>query len=738
MKHGKILKILFYLALLTLLFLIGYKVYLNFFESDNQALHYEQIRQIKKRLATGDTVKFAVVGNINNSIGIFERRIIPRLNEGGFDFVVSAGNAVSGGGADKYRALQGALEKLDMPYLLTFGEEENEGMGGFHFYNTFGPHFFSVKAAGTRLIFLDSTGKTSWRWQVRWLKEILDRDDSSSRFLFMGHPVIRPDHKVPFAQREDYLQPQEFRESLLETVHRYGIDIVFSANLSLFSDKPRQDTRFITTGGAGGMVLNDETSFYHFVGVEVDEEGEISHEVYRLDIGQHPLFKKLESLWLVIHSLVYAGYLNFILLVCVLLLVTIKLYTKVFVEKEYYPDYNFDRSRWLYKPLSVAMFTNNYLPFYGGVPVSVDRLRRGLSEQADHVLVVAPQYHKKHKDEEQVLRVPSFLALGKKREFRLPNIFLRSIRRQVKNFNPDVIHVHHPFGLGSLGLFMARRLNVPAVYTYHTRLEEYAHFVPLPDVLFRNLISHALVKRFANKCNATIVPTFAIGEYLRLIGVTTPVYVQPSGIDYERFQHVDEEQVQAVRRSFDIADDEFVFISVSRLSNEKNIDFMIDAVDVLRRQTSRNFRLVMIGDGVEHERLQQRINHMNLREYFVLAGAVPPEDMPVWYSAGDIFLFASKSETQGLVVMEAMAAGLPVVAVRSSGVDNIIEEGVTGFKTAENREEWSSRVQQLLEDESLRKKLGSNAEKTAREFSVEKFAQNVREIYITTFMRMKR
>ena len=728
------LKILFYFTLAIVVMLVGYKGYLNYFEPDFKALHTQQVGRISDSLSDNEGFSFAVVGNINNSIGIFEERMIPVLNQADLDFVVSAGNAVSGGGEDKYRAIQGTLSNLDMPYLLTFGENEYENFGSYRFYDHFGPHFFSVKAGNARLIFLDSTGKTPWQWQIRWLNDLLNQEPNSLRFLFIGHPPLEPDQEAPFEQEEDFLEPPEFRQALLESIARHDVDMVFSANLSLYSDQVLGDTRFITTGGAGGLVLNDETSFYHYVRVNVSEDGQISHSLQRLEVGQHPVLSTLESLWFFIYSLFYVGYVNFILLVALFVLISIKLYTAIFVEKDYYPDYDLDPEPWLSRPLRVAMFTNNYLPFIGGVPISIARLRKGLESLGDAILIVCPRYRDQPREETNVVRVPSLLSMGEDREFRLANIFLARIRRQVRAFKPDIIHLHHPIWLGSLGLFVARRLKVPAVYTYHTRLEHYAHFVPLPGNLFRNLISHELVKHFANKCDGVIVPTYSTEEYLRMIGVKTPVFVQPTGIEYKRFQEVDDEEVRRLRESLNIGD-ETVFISVSRLSNEKNIDFMINAIDELRRRSDRPFRFLMIGDGHQYERLHQRINELGLEEHFTLVGSIPPADMATWYHLGDAFLFASKSETQGMVILEAMAAGLPVVAVRSSGIDDVVRQGFNGFKTPEKQDQWCEQVQQLLENNALRKELADHALEFAADYSVEQFARNTREIYALTLAR---
>lgn len=721
------LKLLFYLCLLIVILLVGYKTYLNLFMKDFSGLHSAEVEKIYDRVKPGEPVSFAVVGNINNSIGIFEDRIIPELNASNLDFMVSAGNAVSGGGEDKYRALYGSLGHLKIPYLLTFGPHEYEDFGSFRFYDHFGPHFYSVRTGNVRLIFLDSTGKTPWRWQIRWLSDLLNQDTSNARILFIANPPLQPEQNPLFDQKDDYLQPKAFRDALLKVIDSHDIDAVFSTNVSTYSEQERNGTEFITTGGAGGLVLNNDTSFYHYVRVKVSPDGAVSHSLVRLKVGQHPVWKTLESLWFFIYSLFYTGYLNFILIVAVFAAITIKLYQLIFIGKDYYPDYDLDPTPWLEKPLRIAMFTNNYLPFIGGVPISIERLKRGLEKLGDTVMIVAPSY-RDQANEERVLRVPSLLTMGENREFRLANIFLARIRKAVRAFKPDVIHLHHPFWLGSLGLFIGRRLHVPVIYTYHTRLEHYAHFVPLPGMLFRNLISHELIKRFANKCDAVIVPTYSTEEYLRMIGVKTPTFVQPTGIEYERFQSVETAQIEELRSRLGLTTEK-VFISVSRLSNEKNIDFMIDAIDTLRKQTTEPFRFLMIGDGHQKERLQSRISELGLTGHITLAGSVPPDEMPLWYRLGDAFLFASKSETQGMVILEAMAAGLPVVAVRSSGIDDVVRQGINGFKTPERQDQWLTQVKRLLEDDELREAMAERALEFAADYSVAQFATDIRQIY---------
>lgn len=353
---------------------------------------------------------------------------------------------------------------------------------------------------------------------------------------------------------------------------------------------------------------------------------------------------------------------------------------------------------------------------------------------SSEVLVVAPRYGAGQGDaEEGIERVPS-ISFGRDAEFRMANIFLPRVARRVRSFSPDVIHLHHPFWLGSLGLWLARRMGIPAIYTYHTRFEHYAHYVPVPGRLFRNLISHALIKRFANKCFGVVVPTPSAREYLRTIGVKSRVVVQPTGIEYEAFSSVESSEVEDLRRDLGLGK-EPVLVSVSRLSKEKNIHFMLDAVAALARRVDAPFRFLLVGEGDDREELEHRAEALGLRDVVLMPGAVPADRMPVYYQLGDVFLFASTTETQGMVLLEAMAAGLPVVAVRSSGIDDLVQNGENGFKTAEDRDEWSARVQELIGDHDLRERLSRNARSFARGYDVEHFAREILAFYAEALAR---
>tara|TARA_R100001369_G_scaffold15981_1_gene30831 strand:- start:959 stop:1714 length:756 start_codon:yes stop_codon:yes gene_type:complete len=237
-----------------------------------------------------------------------------------------------------------------------------------------------------------------------------------------------------------------------------------------------------------------------------------------------------------------------------------------------------------------------------------------------------------------------------------------------------------------------------------------------------------MVRRFANRCDGVIVPTESAEEYLRTIGVRRRILVQPTGIDIEKFRAVPDQRIRQLRAQYS-PNGEPILISISRLSQEKNIDFLLDAALVLKKTCDRSFRLLIIGDGPEQGRIKGRISELGLADTITLLGAIPPDEIPAYCRMGNIFLFASRSETQGMVILEAMASGMPVVAVRSSGIDDIIENGINGFKTPPNTTQWCARIDQLISDASLYQQLSANAESTAANYSIAHFSNNVKQYY---------
>lgn len=722
------LRLFFFLNLALVGGLIAHQIWLYVAEPEFESVHTLQVANIREVLTDRSDYRFAVVGNINNSVSVFQDEIVPLINQGGIDFLISAGNAVNSGQQESYQAIYHSLEQLNVPYLLTYGENEDSDFGSYLFYEYFGPHFYSFVAGDSHFIFLDGTGKSSTSWQLDWLSRELSASEAEHRFLFMGLPLHNVVSDAPLFEADNYLNDSRLANGVMALAEEHDVDTVFSANLTLFSQRTINGVDYVTTGGAGGILIDADSSFHHYVVVDVEGEN-VAIAPVRLNVDRPGWWRVLSSIASTLYAFFYVSYTRFLLIVGVLTLLALRLHRLIFEERDYYPDFDIDPTPFLGKPLRVAMVSNNYFPFVSGVSVSVDRLRNGLRHLGHTVQLLVPRYRETWQDDDGIQRIPTLMAFGQKNEFRLTNPFSVRFRRRLRDFKPDLIHVHHPFWLGSMGRFMGRRLKVPVVYTYHTRLEHYAHFVPLPGALFRNLISHSLIKHFSNRCQGVIVPTYSAEEYLRMIGVKTPTLVQPTGIDVARFAQVEGKQLQALREQLGVDPARKILISVSRISQEKNISFMLEALAELQAQGHDDFHLLLIGDGPDLETTQTQIDTLKLTTRATLVGAVAPDRMALYYHLGDMFVFASTSETQGMVILEAMSAGLPVVAVRSSGIDDVVRQGFNGFKTPQNRQVWGQKVVALKDDAALRQQLGDQASQFAQDFDIGNFASTVNTFY---------
>jgi len=726
MNRKKKLKLLLACIVLFMVALVGYKVYLLVYETDYEALNADNIDQIESRLRGKNTFSFAVVGNVKNSMRIFERRIAPLIKGKGADFIVSAGNAVYDGAEDKYRLLYRGFKKLGIPYVLAIGHNEVEDFGTGKFYRHFGPLFFSFHVANSYFIFLDSTGETSWKWQERWLKqELALAREYSYRFVVLGHSLFPLAGFDPDDTK--YVLEEDLNRNLQCLFSQYRVSAVFSAGYHGYHETVLQGVRYIISGGGGGLLL-DQQEHYQFVKVDVGPDHMTCENVaapHRLGLFRY----KLETLKLFLHSFFYMSLFNFLVTLGIIGLVALKIYSLIIRQAHFYRDFSIDEEALSKAPLRLAMFTNNYLPFIGGVPLSIDRLYRGLVRTGAKVKLFAPLYPQQWPDPQDgsVFRCPA-LFHTRAANFPVANIFSRRIDTAFKTFPCDLVHVHHPFWLGGKGMRLAKRRGIPVVFTYHTRLERYTHYIPLPGAVLKNLAAHFLIKRFANKCDAIITPTASTEEYLRNLGVSSLIETIPTGISIGDYERCSSQQVHDLRSQY-AASGERLLISVARMAKEKNLDFLIDGLVKVKDRTHTPFKCLLVGDGPEKERLEEKVAELGMDERIVFAGNMAPREVIRCYLAADLFVFASTSETQGMVLLEAMAGGCPVVAVRASGVYDVVKDGYNGFKAPESTESWAKAVATLLEDKQLLSALSENSRVFAENYSVEKITEKVSRLY---------
>jgi 1,2-diacylglycerol 3-alpha-glucosyltransferase len=305
--------------------------------------------------------------------------------------------------------------------------------------------------------------------------------------------------------------------------------------------------------------------------------------------------------------------------------------------------------------LHIGFFTECYRPIVNGIVASIDALRSGLETAGVAVTTVAPRFPHFDDDGGDIVRIPS-LPLPTATAYRLCVPYLRTVDRpRVRDL--AIVHTHSPFVTGWMGANHARRRGIPLVFTYHTRIEAYAHYVPFEQRTMQ-AAAVTLTRSYANAADVVIVPTLAMESRLRELGVHSTIAVVPSSIDVDRF--AGGRRSPAIRALLGAADDDPLALVVSRLAREKNLELAIDAL--VHTRASR-VRLAIVGDGPHRPALEERAREAGVASRVRFVGALPSAALPDVYASSDAFVFPSTTETQGLVLAEALAAGLRVVAI---------------------------------------------------------------------------
>jgi glycosyltransferase involved in cell wall biosynthesis len=342
------------------------------------------------------------------------------------------------------------------------------------------------------------------------------------------------------------------------------------------------------------------------------------------------------------------------------------------------------------------------------------------------VLVVAPEFDGKPlpaKSEAIVERIPSLRNFnGSEFSVRLP--LATALSDRLDSFQADIIHAHHPFLLGDTALRVAMNKNVPIVFTHHTRYEDYTHYVPFSDTMKE--VAMQIPTHFANLCDGVIAPSESIARMIRRRGVTTSIRVVPTGIDVQAFASADRARFRARMK---IPDDALVIGHVGRLAQEKNLGFLAEGVALLLQRLPQA-RFLVVGDGPWRDELKQVFAAHEVADRLLLAGKRTGRVLREAYRAQDVFAFASKSETQGMVVAEAMAAGVPVVALNASGVREVVRDGENGFLLPANAstKSFADALERCAGPE-LRARLSAGASETAKQYSQENSARTALEFY---------
>ncbi|MHC9543715.1 MAG: glycosyltransferase family 4 protein [Vulcanimicrobiota bacterium] len=373
--------------------------------------------------------------------------------------------------------------------------------------------------------------------------------------------------------------------------------------------------------------------------------------------------------------------------------------------------------------MNIGIFTNTYKPTINGVVNCVALIRQGLMERGHKVYVFAPSFPGYNECEEGIFRFPS-LNLLKSVKYPVCIPYCPAITDKIPSLNLDIIHSQHPFVMGDVAAQWARKLSIPLVFTFHTQYEQYAHYIPLPRG-FVQWVSKTFVKAYTSKCDLIITPGDSIIELLHSYGIHDNVVFMANAIDLSNFASPDKVRI---RSQYGIRDDEKLLVYVGRMAREKNLPFMLRAFSQIR-QKNNTIRLMIIGEGPELEHLKSYAAELSLSESVIFPGRVEYHEIPAYYGAAQLFVMTSTTEVKPLALLEAMASGLPIVAVTAHGSSDTIIDNVNGFLTEEKESVFADRVVMLINDEARLKSMTESSRKTAGVYSLDTMSDTLLNHY---------
>ncbi|MBV8067928.1 MAG: glycosyltransferase [Candidatus Eremiobacteraeota bacterium] len=367
--------------------------------------------------------------------------------------------------------------------------------------------------------------------------------------------------------------------------------------------------------------------------------------------------------------------------------------------------------------LRLGFFTEIYRPVVNGVVASVETLAEGLRARGNHVYCFAPRIPGYDEKDDPVFRMPS-LPLPTRTSYRLtlPLVSRRDRNGIIKRLS--LIHAHSPFVTGWMGLRYARRYGIPLVYTYHPQLEAYAHYVPFEPKATRFAAS-TITRAYANQADVVVVPTAAMAARLRELGVIARIEIVPTGIDLVRFGSGRRDD--ALRERLGVARDDRLLLYVGRLAKEKSVELLVTA---LARVRETGLKLVVAGDGPARQELERRAREMRVLAFTRFLGVVDRARLPDLYASADAFLMPSTTETQGLVLAEALAAGAHVIASDTPQNRDVL--GGAGVVVAPTAQAFAEAMLGVTQGGNPR---ADSAREAASRFSAERQTDRMQHLY---------
>ncbi len=383
--------------------------------------------------------------------------------------------------------------------------------------------------------------------------------------------------------------------------------------------------------------------------------------------------------------------------------------------------------------MRIGLFTDSYPPFINGVSTSVAMLKKALEKKGHTVYVVTVSNNalKYEIDEENnIIKIPG-IPIGIY-DYRISRIYPISMINTMKNWHLDVIHSHTEFGIGIFARLFAKQFNIPLVHTYHTLYEDYTHYITHGyfDKSSKKIVEY-LTKFYCDKtATELIVPTNKIYKLFKeKYEFEKNIHIIPTGIEVDRFytENVDKKEVAILRKKLGLTKRDFVILFVGRLAEEKNIEFLLKSQKYFSKNYP-NIKLLIVGDGPDKEKYEELSQKNKIDSFTIFNGKAAWEEIPLYYHCANLFATASTTETQGLTVIEAMAAGITPLCIDDESFKGTVVDDLNGriFKT---NKEYENQVIELYKNSDKLAKISNQARIQAEHCSSLNYAERVLEVY---------
>jgi len=382
-------------------------------------------------------------------------------------------------------------------------------------------------------------------------------------------------------------------------------------------------------------------------------------------------------------------------------------------------------------PTRVVMFTNTFEPMVGGLERSVASAHEDLQRAGHSCRVITPRFGEVRDSRDGVLRLPALRGVGR-RKFSIPLPTSQRIRHWIEALEPQLLHAHQPFLLGDTAWQLARLRKIPLVFTHHTFYERYAHWLRMDAQRARHMVVD-MTTQFCNRSQLVIAPSESVRRILLERHVHTPIEVVPTGIDVQFYAGGCRTRARA---ALGLQANDEVIGHVGRISQEKNLDYLARATLQLLQMRPRA-KLLLVGEGDRLDQVRTRFAAAGMSARLVAPGTLRGADVVAAYAAMDLFIFASQSDTQGLVIAEAMAAGVPVVALAAPGASDCIEHERSGLllPATARESEFAAEVAALLADPARWRTLSAGARSRALLYSRSACLERLLAVYQQTLQR---